>query len=311
MQGTQLAELAIFVAVARNGSFRKAAIQRSVAPSAISHSVRNLEERIGVRLFNRTTRSVSLTDAGQRFLSDVQPAFGQIDQALEGLNAYRDTPFGTVRLNMPSSICRFVLHNVMGPLLTENPNLHLDIVATDRLVDIVEEGFDAGIRLGERLSQDMIAVRIKPRLRFAVVGSPKYFQARKLKPPRRPQDLYDHACIRYRFPSGAIYHWSFEKGGEEIEVDVRGPLTLDTQELMVEAALQSCGLACVWDAHVKAHLASGALIRCMEDWCAYDDTLFLYYPSRRYVSAGLRALIDKLRYVPTATTARTTSKRLL
>src|SRR5262249_36529126 len=140
-----------------NGSFRKAAIERSVAPSAISHSVRNLEQRVGVRLFNRTTRSVSLTDAGQRFLSDLQPAFGRIGQALEGLDAYRDKPFGTVRLNVPGSLCRFVMHNVMGPLLAENPNLHLDVVATDRLVDIVEEGFDAGIRLGERLSQDMIA----------------------------------------------------------------------------------------------------------------------------------------------------------
>lgn len=296
MHGAQLAELATFVAVAKHGSFRKAAIERSVAPSAISHSIRSLEGRIGVRLFNRTTRSVSLTDAGQRFLNDLQPAFGQINQALEGLNSYRDTPFGTVRLNVPSSICRFVLHNVMGPLLAENPGLHLDVVATDQLVDIVEEGFDAGVRFGERLSQDMIAVRIKPRLRFAVVGTPKYFQARKA--PQRPQDLHGHACIRYRYPSGAIYNWQFEKDGEEMDVEVVGPITLDSQELMVEAALQGCGLAYVWDSHVQQHLASGALIRCLDDWCAYDDTLFLYYPSRRYVSAGLRAVIDRLRYAP-------------
>jgi len=296
MQGTHLAELAIFVAVARHGSFRKAAIERNVAPSAISHSIRSLEERVGVRLFNRTTRSVSLTDAGQRFLSELQPAFGQIGQALDGLNAYRDTPFGTVRLNVPVSICRFVLGEVMGPLLAENPGLQLDVVATDRLVDIVEEGFDAGVRFGERLSQDMIAVRIKPRLRFAVVGTPKYFQSRK--PPQHPRDLHAHTCIRYRFPSGTIFNWEFEKDGEIINVEVTGPITIDNQELMVEAALKGCGLAYVWDSHVKEHLQNGTLIRCLDDWCAYDDTLFLYYPSRRHVSGGLRALIDKLRYAP-------------
>jgi DNA-binding transcriptional LysR family regulator len=298
MHGARFAELAMFVAVARQGSFRKAAIQKGVAPSAVSHSIRSLEERLGVRLFHRTTRSVSLTDAGQRFLGDLQPAFAQIDQALEGLNFYRAAPFGTVRLNVPASIGTFVLHNVMGPLIKDNPGLHLDVVATDALVDIVEGGFDAGVRFGESLSQDMIAVRIKPRLRFAVVGSPKYFHARKS--PRQPKDLHAHACIRYRFPSGAIYDWQFERGGEEISVEVSGPLTLDNQELMVEAALQGCGLAYVWDARVQGYLASGVLVRCLEEWCAYDDTLFLYYPSRRYVSAGLRALIERLRCAPAA-----------
>jgi DNA-binding transcriptional LysR family regulator len=302
MHATQLAEMAIFLAVARHGSFRKAAIQRNVAPSAISHSIRSLEERVGIRLFNRTTRSVSLTDAGQRFLNDLSPAFTQINQALEGLNSFRAAPFGTVRLNVPASIGTFVLHNVMGPLLADNPGLNLDVVATDALVDIVEAGFDAGVRLGERLSQDMVAVRIKPRLRFAVVGSPKYFQSRK--PPQRPKDLHGHACIRYRFPSGAIYNWQFERPGEEIDVEVSGPVTLDNQELMVEAALQGCGLAYVWDARVRAHLASGALIRCLDEWCSYDDTLFLYYPSRRYVSAGLRALIERLRYPPEETASQ-------
>jgi DNA-binding transcriptional LysR family regulator len=293
MHGTELAELATFLSVARHRSFRQAALDRNVAASAISHSIRSLEERVGVRLFHRTTRSVSLTEAGERFLSDLHPAFGQIERALEGLNSFRGTPFGTVRINIPNSIAPFVLHNVMGPLVKENPGLQLDIVATDRLVDIVEEGFDAGVRFGERLTQDMIAVRIRPRLRFAVVGSRDYLRDRKM--PIVPGDLRDHACIRYRYPSGAIYNWQFERNGEEVDVEVSGPITIDDQELMVEAALQGCGLAYVWDNRVFGHLASGALIRCLDDWCAFDDGLHLYYSSRRYLSAGLRALIELLK----------------
>jgi DNA-binding transcriptional LysR family regulator len=293
MHGTELAELSTFLAVARYRSFKQAAVQRSVAASAVSHTIRSLEARVGVRLFHRTTRSVSLTEAGERFLTELHPAFSQIEKALEGLNAFRGTPFGTVRINVPSSIAPFLLHDVMGPLLKRNPGLRLDIVATDRLVDIVEEGFDAGVRFGERLTQDMIAVRIKTRLRFAVVGSPEYFRGRRM--PLVPGDLREHLCIRYRYPSGAIYNWQFERGGEAVDVEVDGPITLDNQELMVEAALQGCGLAYVWDSRVMAHLASGALVRCLDDWCAVDDGLFLYYPSRRYLSAGLRAVIDMLK----------------
>lgn len=183
----------------------------------------------------------------------------------------------------------------MGPLLKQNPGLQLDIVATDRLVDIVEEGFDAGIRFGEHLTQDMIAVRIRARLRLAVIGSPDYLKGRNL--PLLPGDLREHECIRYRFPSGAIYNWQFERNGEEVDVEVDGLITLDDQELMVEAALQGCGLAYVWDNRVLTHLASGALIRCLDDWCAFDDGLFLYYPSRRHLSGGLRALINMLKIV--------------
>jgi DNA-binding transcriptional LysR family regulator len=293
MHGAELAELATFLSVARHRSFKQASVERSVAASAISHTIRSLEERVGVRLFHRTTRSVSLTEAGARFLADLQPAFGQIERAVDGLNSFRGTPFGTVRINIPNSIAPFVLHNVMGPLIRRNPGLHVDIVATDRLVDIVEEGFDAGIRFGERLSQDMVAVHIKRPLRFAVVGSPEYLRDRTM--PILPGDLREHACIRYRYPSGAIYNWQFERNGEAVDVEVDGPITIDDQELIVEAALQGCGLAYVWDNRVLAHLASGALIRCLDDWCAFDDGLCLYYPSRRYLSAGLRAVIDMLR----------------
>ncbi len=293
MHGTELAELSIFLVVARFKSFKKAAVERSVAASAISHAIRSLEERVGVRLFHRTTRSVSLTEAGERFLSELQPAFEQIERALDSLNSFRCTPFGTVRINIPNSIAPFVLSNVMGSLLKLNPGLRLDVVATDRLVDIVEEGFDAGIRFGERLMQDMVAVHIKPMLRFAVVGSPEYLERRKL--PEKPADLREHSCIRYRYPSGAIYDWQFEKDGESIDVQVDGPITLDDQELMVEAALQGCGLAYVWDNRVMQHLKNGTLIRCLDDWSSPDNGLFLYYPSRRHLSAGLRAVIDALK----------------
>jgi DNA-binding transcriptional LysR family regulator len=293
MHSSELGELVTFLAVARHRSFSKAAAERGVAASAISHYIRNLEKRVGVRLFHRTTRSVSLTEAGERFMVELQPAFGQIGKALESLNSFRDSPFGTVRINVPTSIAPFVFQNVMGPLLARNPNLHLDIEATDRLVDIVEEGFDAGIRFGERLSRDMVAVRIKPRLRFAVVGSPAYFADRK--PPRTPAELREHSCIRYRFPSGTLYNWQFERDGEEMDVEVNGPITLDDQYMMVEAALQGCGLAYVWENWALPHLAKGTLVRCLDKWCAPEDGLFLYYPSRRYVSAGLRALIEMLR----------------
>lgn len=293
MQGIELAELATFIVVARLRSFRKAAVERGVASSAVSHTIRNLEERVGVRLLHRTTRNVSLTEAGERFLAELQPAFGQIDKALDSLNAYRGTPFGTIRLTIPHSIAPFVLADVMGPLVRENPGLQLDIEATDRLVDIVHEGYDAGIRFGERLSQDMVAVHVGPRLRFSVVGSPNYFATRNT--PVVPADLRNHTCIRYRYPSGVIYNWQFERDGEAVDVEVDGPVTLDDQHLMVEAALQGCGLAYVWENWAEPHLKRGALIRCLDDWCAPDDGLFLYYPSRRHVSAGLRALIDRLR----------------
>jgi len=293
MRGSELAELAIFLAVAQLRSFSKAAVERGVAASAVSHAIRKLEQRVGVRLFHRSTRSVALTDAGERFLSDLEPAFNQIKQALDGLNSFRDTPFGTVRINLASAIAPFVLHEVMGPLLKQNPGLRLDIVATDRLVDIVEEGFDAGIRFGERLSQDVVAVRIKPHLRFAVVGSPAYLKGRSL--PLTPADLRQHDCIRYRFPSGAMFNWQFSRGGEVLDVEVDGPLTLDGQELMVEAALQDCGLAYVWEDRILPHLASGALVRCLEDWCPREDGLYLYYPSHRHLSAGLKALIEVLK----------------
>src|ERR1700761_5889274 len=265
MRSTDLSELAAFDAVARHRNFRRAAEERGVTASAISHAVSNLESRVGIRLFNRTTRSVSLTDAGARLLSQLSPAFGEIGSALDALNQFRETPFGKVRINAPSSIARFVFAPVMRSLLADNPNLELEIVATDRLIDIVEEGFDAGIRLGESLSEGMTAVKIKPRLRMAVVGSPAYFKRHPA--PRTPDDLRQHVCIRSIFPRGTAYPWEFSRAGKTIKFEPSGPLSLDNQNMMIEAAMSGIALAYVWEDLAAPHLAAKKLVECLASWC--------------------------------------------
>jgi len=293
MRATDLSQLAAFDAVARHRSFRRASEERGVTASAISHAVSNLEARVGIRLLNRTTRSVSLTDAGAMLLSQLSPAFGDIGAALDALNQFRDTPFGKVRINAPNSVAPFVLGPMIGPLIAENPNLELEIVATDRLVDIVDEGFDAGIRLGASLRDGMTAVKIKPRLKFAVVGSPGYFQGRSL--PSMPADLSAHICIRNMYPSGVGYPWSFSRNGEEIDVEVKGPIALHDHELMIETALADIALAYVWEDRARPYVQSGRLVSCLEDWIVPEESLYLYYPTRRHISAGLRAVIEALK----------------
>lgn len=293
MRATDLSELAAFEAVARHRSFRKASEERGVTASAISHAVSDLEARVGIRLLNRTTRSVSTTDAGAMLLAQLSPALGEIGSALDALNQYRETPFGKVRINAPNSIAPFVLGPVMGRLIRDNPNLELEIVATDRLVDIVEEGFDAGIRLGESLKEGMTAVRIRPRLRLAVVGSPRYFEHRPM--PEIPADLRHHVCIRNMYASGAYYPWSFALNGEAVDFEPSGPLSLHDHELMVEAALSGLALAYVWEDRVRPHIESGRLVQCLGAWCPLEDWLYIYYPTRRHMSAGLRAVIEAMR----------------
>jgi DNA-binding transcriptional LysR family regulator len=293
MRATELSELAAFAAVARHKSFRKASEERGVTASAISHAVLNLEDRIGVRLLNRTTRSVSLTEAGELLISHLDPAFGEMAAALDALNRYRDTPFGKVRINVPNSIGPFVIGRIIGPLLKSNPHLQLEINATDRLVDIVEEGFDAGIRFGERVTEGMIALRIKPRIRLVVVGSPAYFETRPK--PTTPHELKRHLCIQNMFPSGARYAWEFEKDGQTVSFQPTGPLSLDDHELMMQAALGGVGLAYIWEPRVEKAIVSGELIQVLDDWCQPEEPLYLYYPSRRHMSAGFRAVIDAMR----------------
>lgn len=294
MRAADVSELAALDAVARHLSFRRAAEERGVTASAISHSVSNLEARVGIRLLNRTTRSVSLTEAGAMLVARLSPAFTEIGAALDALNDFRDTPFGKVRINAPSSIAPFVFGPVMGPLLAANPNLQLEIVATDRLVDIVGEGFDAGIRLGESLRDGMTAVRIRPRLRFAVVGSPEYFRTHGV--PQVPADLMRHRCIRNIYPSGIAYPWSFSRDGEAVDFEPVEALSLDDMDLMLSAAQSGAALAYVWADRAKPLVAAGRLMPCLEDWCAPEDWLHLYYPTRRHMSAGLRAVVDALRF---------------
>jgi DNA-binding transcriptional LysR family regulator len=293
MRTTDLSELAAFAAVARHKSFRRAGEERGVTASAVSHAVSSLEQRVGIRLLNRTTRSVSLTDAGAMLLARLSPAFSDIGTALDGLNQFRETPFGKVRINVPSSIAPFVVGPALKPLLRSNPNLEIEIAATDRLVDIAEEGFDAGIRLGESLRDGMTAVKIKPRLRFAVVGSPAYF--RKYPAPRTPGDLKRHSCIQNMYPSGTRYAWEFRKGDKTLEFQPTGPLSLDDHSLMLKAAIDGVGLAYLWENHAAAAIADGRLVRCLEPWCAPQDWPYLYYPTRKYISAGLRAVIEIMR----------------
>ncbi len=293
MRATELSELAAFAAVARHKSFRKAGEERGVTPSAVSHAVLNLEQRIGIRLLNRTTRSVSLTEAGELLQSHLDPAFGEIASALDALNRFRHTPFGRVKLNVPNSIAPFVIGSIIGPLLEKNPNLELEISATDRLIDIVQEGYDAGIRFGERVSEGMIAVRIRPRLRLVVVGSPSYFERRPV--PETPHDLKRHLCIQNMFPSGARYPWEFSRNDEAITFQPTGPLSLDDHELMTRAALDGVALAYVWEDRVAEPVTAGRLIKVLEEWCQPEEPLYLYYPSRRNMSAGFRAFVDAIK----------------
>lgn len=289
----KLTELSAFLAVAEHLSFQRAALERGVTRSALSHAVRGLEEAVGVRLLSRNTRSVSLTEAGALLQARLKPAFGDIDQAVDEVNRFRDTPYGTIRLTVPRAVGSVLMGPVIARLVRENPGLSLEVSSSDALIDIVAEGFDAGIRFGERLQQDMIASRIGLDLHFAVVGSPEYFAGRT--PPKAPHDLMAHDCIRYRFPSGAAFDWEFEKDGQEVQVAVHGPVLLDDQDLMIETALADAGLAFVFADRVSGYLESGRLVRCLEDWSPQFSSLFLYYPNRKFVPAGLRALIEILK----------------
>ncbi|MCG7403804.1 MULTISPECIES: LysR family transcriptional regulator [Caballeronia] len=292
MKTSGLTELEAVLSVARHRSFRAAANELSVSTSALSHAIAALEARIGVRLFNRTTRSVSLSEAGAQFVQNIAPALSTIRDALEQAGSFRDTPSGTLRINTSVGAAHQAMPLFIA-FLKRYPDMKLDIVTEGRLIDIVVEGFDAGIRLLETVPQDMIAVPFGDRQRFAVVGSPAYFEQHK--PPRTPADLATHRCIRSRMPSGSIYQWEFERHGESIRIDGDGALTLDEPGMMLTAARAGIGLAYLTEWNVAADLEAGALVRVLEDWTPPLDGLCLYYPGRRHVPAGLRALTDMIR----------------
>ena len=291
-----LPALETFLAVARHGSFRRAAAERNVSPSALSHVIRGLEDSLAVRLFNRTNRSIRLTEAGEQLLRRLGPAVGDIAEAIGQVRASGRRPAGPLRLNVPRIAAALVVGPVLGRFLAAYPEIRLEVACDDGLVDIVAEGFDAGIRPGRRLAQDMIAVPVGARRRFAVVCAPAYLAGRDR--PQVPQDLHAHACIGRRYPSGARYAWEFARGDEALEIDVGGPLVVDDSALMVTAALDGIGLAFVYEDLVAGQVASGALVRVLEDWCPLLPHFFLYYPGRRQIPAPLRAFIDMVRAEP-------------
>ncbi len=294
MRTSDLGELAAFIAIAEEGRFRKAAVRLNLTPSALSHSIRSLEQKLGVRLFNRTTRTIALTEAGHPLLRQIGPAFASIETAVETLNDFRQQPAGKLKISTPRTVALRVLGPKFRTYSDLYPDVTLEIAAQNGFVDIVQQGFDAGIRLGESLDQDMIAVRITPDLRTAIVASPEYFT--RYSPPETPRDLHQHNCIGFRqIANGGLYRWEFSKHGQTLNVAVNGTLVLDDPELMITAALDGIGLAYGTEQHVSEHIASGKLVRVLEDWCPPYPGFYLYYPGRRHVPAALRALINLLR----------------
>ncbi|CCE11024.1 putative DNA-binding transcriptional regulator [Bradyrhizobium sp. STM 3843] len=286
-------DLATFLAIARHRSFRAAATELGVSASALSHALRNIEERLDVRLINRTTRSVALTEAGARLFERISPAFRDIDDALEDLNNFRGRPAGTLRFSAARQSSQLVLLPIVTQFLKAFPEINVEIVVSDALIDMVAGGFDAGVRFGETIAADMIAVPIGPRQRSAVVASPGFFK--RHKQPVTPHDLKDLPCIRYRFNSGVLYRWEFERGGVALKIDVTGPLTMNDQDLMLESARDGAGLAYVFEAQASPLIAKRKLVRVLADWCPAYPGFFLYYPSRRQLPAALRAFVDFVR----------------
>ena len=266
-----------------------------MSPSTLSHTIRALETRLGVRLLHRTTRSVAMTEAGQALLSRVQPLVKELDAALGDVDNFRSEPSGTLRINSNLIGARLLLHLAVPKFLARWPKVTLDLVTEGRLVDIVAEGFDAGIRLSESVPQEMVAVPFGGTSRFVAVAAPAYLKKRDV--PKTPLDLLQHSCIRYRMRSGRIYHWEFERRGQSVNVDVRGQLTLDEDRLMVDAAIEGVGIAFVPERAASEAIASRKLSIVLDDWCPRIPGLCLYYPGHRQVPSALRAFIDVLKKV--------------
>ncbi len=295
MQRGNLDQLVAFVAVARERSFTNAAAKLGVSQSTLSHTIRDLEERLGVRLLTRTTRSVSPTGAGERLLHNVGPRFDEIEAELAAITELRTKPAGRIRITATEYAADAILLPKLAKLLREYPDIKIEIIIDYGLTDIAAQQFDAGVRSGEQVAKDMIAVRIGSDMRMAVVGAPSYFKGRS--EPKKPQDLINHNCITLRLPThGGLYAWEFEKGGRELRVRVEGQLTYNTTGQMVTAALAGLGLTYVPEGLVQPHLAKGRLKRVLEDWCLPYSGYHLYYPSRRQSSAAFALFVDALRH---------------
>jgi DNA-binding transcriptional LysR family regulator len=294
MRGTQFAELSAFVAVAEQASFTKAAKQIGLSTATLSQTIRALEERLGVRLLNRTTRSVSPTEAGERLLARLRPALDGFEDALESINAFRDRPAGHLRLTVPPPVASFVLAPLLASFLRQYPEIALEISSEAALVDIVASRFDAGIRIGPRVARDMIAVPITDKLRVVVVASPEYLAQHPR--PQTPKDLQTHNCIRLRLGTGGIFPWHFAVDGKGIEFEVEGSLIVNENELAVRAAVDGVGIYYGLEDYVAPMIADGRLVPLLDEWVPPPaDGFYLYYPSRRQNPAALQALIEFLR----------------
>src|SRR5215218_3374633 len=294
MQRARLDDLRAFVTVARERSFTKAAAKLGVSQSALSHTMRQLEERLGVRLLSRTTRSIAPTEAGERLLLNIGPRFDEIEAEVAAVSELRERPAGTIRITATENATATVLVPKLTPLLGEYPDIKIEIIIDYGLTDIVAQQYDAGVRSGEQVAKDMIAVRIGPDMRMAVVGAPSYF--RKRSEPEMPQDLIEHNCITLRLPHGGLYVWEFEKGGRDLRVRVEGQLIFNTNTQVLNAALAGLGLAYVPEGLAQPYVAKGRLNGVLEDWCAPWSGHHLWYPRRRQSSAAFALVVDALRY---------------
>lgn len=293
MEQLNLRELEAVIAIARRGTFRAAAIDLGMSTTALSHTIGRLEAGLGVRLFNRTTRSVSLTDAGRLFVQQVAPSLQDLHAALETVRSQRETPSGTIRINAAPFAARAIISPLVLEFLRRYPEMNVDLVTEGKMVDIVNDGFDLGVRVAGLVPSDMIAVSLGRPQRHAVVGSPDYF-AQHPKPVV-PPDLLNHRCIRVRLPDGSLFRWRFEKDDEPVQIDVRGPITLDEAGLVRTSVLEGTGLGYTMEEEVLPDIKGGRLVRVLEDWTPPYPGLCLYYPGRRNLSAGVKAFLDLAR----------------
>jgi DNA-binding transcriptional LysR family regulator len=290
-----LNDLTAFVAVASHRSFRRAADELGTAPSTLSHAMRGLEDRLGVRLLNRTTRSVSPTEAGVELLNRLQTALTSLDEALDAVTAFRGNVAGTVRINAPRVAATLLVRNVLPRMAERFPDVTVDIVVEGRLIDIVSGGFDAGVRLVGSIPKDMIAVPLGSPIQFVCVASPAYLD--RAGEPDTPEDLQHHRCVCHRMPSGKLYRWEFERAGQEMTITANGPVVLDDEDLMVEAAVQGLGIAYVANWVAEAAIAAGRLRRVLSTWMHEPERVAVYYPGHRTVPPALRAFLDVVRDV--------------
>ena len=293
MRSYNLTDFDAVLAISRKGSFRGAALDLGMSTSALSNAIAKLEGQLGVRLFNRTTRSVSLTGAGRRFVDQVTPALTDIHQALDTVRSQQETPSGTLRINTFATAGREILAPLIIEYMRRFPDVHIDLITEGNLVDVVADGFDFGVRSKTLVPSDMIAIPLGPSRRFAVVATQKYLKGRDR--PEVPSDLLSHVCIRTRLPNGALYRWQFEAEGQPVQVDVEGPITLDEASLARIAVLESVGIGYFMESDIRDDLEQGRLVRMLEDWTPPLSPLCLYYPSRRNPPAAFKVFVDLAR----------------